>query len=79
MAGTADQFGAREADNSFVGEPSWSEILDVLDATEQTCIRVVLDEAGLDKAGRESAMSRRLFSNDFPMAEGLLRARGCGG
>ena len=61
--------GAREAGGSFVGEPSWSEILDVLDATEQSCIRDVLDEAGLDEAGRESAMSRRLFSDDFPMAE----------
>ena len=51
------------------GEPSWSEILDRLSATEQSCIRDVLDEAGLDETGRESAMSRRLFSNDFPTAE----------
>ena len=61
--------GAEEMDGDFPGEPSWSEILDRLDAAEQSCIREVLDEAGLDDAGRESAMSRRLFSNDFPTAE----------
>ncbi len=53
----------------LASEPSWSEILDRLSASEQSCIRGVLDEAGLDQAGRESAMSRRLFSNDFPTAE----------
>ena len=61
--------GAEEVAGDFPGEPSWSEILDRLDAAEQSCIRGVLDEAGLDEAGRESAMSRRLFSNDFPTAE----------
>ena len=58
-----------QAPADFTGEPSWSEILDRLDVSEQACIREVLDEAGLDEAGRESAMSRRLFSNDFPIAE----------
>ena len=53
----------------LAGDPSWSEILDRLDVSEQSCIREVLDEAGLDEAGRESAMSRRLFSDDFPVAE----------
>ncbi len=61
--------GAEEAAADFPGEPSWSEILDRLSASEKSCIRGVLDEAGLDEAGRESAMSRRLFSNDFPTAE----------
>ena len=58
-----------QAASDFAGEPSWSEILDRLDASEQSCISEVLDQAGLDEAGRESAMSRRLFSGDFPMAE----------
>ena len=77
-AGTAEPAGASpgteqsngtEAAAEFASEPSWSEIQDRLSASEQSCIRGVLDEAGLDQAGRESAMSRRLFSNDFPTAE----------
>jgi hypothetical protein len=61
--------GAGETAGYFPGEPSWSEILDRLSGSEQSCIRGVLDEAGLDEAGRESAMSRRLLSDDFPTAE----------
>lgn len=64
-----DQSNGSGAVAGFASEPSWSEILDRLSASEQSCIRGVLDEAGLDEAGRESAMSRRLFSNDFPTAE----------
>ncbi len=66
--GSEGSNGAQVAIESPDG-PSWSEILDRLDVSEQSCIREVLDEAGLDEAGRESAMSRRLFSDDFPMAE----------
>ena len=65
----SDGSNGAQVSADFTGEPSWSEILDRLDVSEQACIREVLDEAGLDEAGRESAMSRRLFSNDFPVAE----------
>ena len=64
-----EQSNEAESADRFASEPSWSEILDRLSGSEQSCIRGVLDEAGLDEAGRESAMSRRLFSNDFPTAE----------
>ena len=50
-------------------EFTWSDVLARLDAAEQSCVRGVLDEAGLDEAGLESAMGRRLFSGDFPVAE----------
>ena len=64
-----EQSNEAEAADRFASEPSWSEIQDRLSGSEQSCIRDVLDEAGLDEAGREAAMSRRLFSNDFPTAE----------
>lgn len=67
----AEQSDGAEVAAGLAGEPSWSEILDGLSASEQSCIRGVLDEAGLDEAGLESAMSRRLFSDDFPMAEDI--------
>ena len=72
VAGTSPEpepSNGAQATADFAGGPSWSEILDRLDASEQSCIREVLDEAGLDEAGWESALSRRLFSDDFPMAE----------
>ena len=65
----AEQSDGAEVAAGLAGEPSWSEVLDHLDTPEQSCIRGVLDEAGLDEAGREAAMSRRLFSDDFPTAE----------
>lgn len=65
--GTDQSNGSGAAE--FSSEPSWSEILDRLSGSEQSCIRGALDEAGLDETARESAMSRRLFSNDFPTAE----------
>jgi hypothetical protein len=60
---------AEETAGTLPGEPRWSEIIDRLDASEQSCIRDVLDEAGLDGAERESAMSRRFFSDDSRTAE----------
>jgi hypothetical protein len=58
---------AEETAGTFPREPRWSEIIDRLDASEQSCIREVLDEAGLDGAQRESAMSRRF--DDSPTDE----------